>query len=160
MTLESVSPLSSDWRDEQTRPNKGYKITNWRIALMQFVARVASRGRNSKRCAPTIGGTPLSWNASESQWRLESTVNEPANSIDAKTADKIGPVNSEVASDEDDNCALLVWQLRSHVCRWPLWHSWEKIPPVDRRYYCGARCSSTYCFEHAAVASRLVRTSK
>jgi hypothetical protein len=159
MTLESVSPLSSGWRDERTRPSKGCKFTNWRTALMQFVARVVSRGRNSKRCAPTIGGNTPSWSASGSQRRLESMVNEPANSIVVETGDKIGPINSEVPSGEDGNCALLVWQLRSQVCRWPLWDSWEKIPPVDKRYYCGARCSSTYCFEHATAARRLVRTS-
>lgn len=127
---------------------------------MQFVARVASKGRNSRRCAATIGGDTPGRSISGSQRWLESAVNEPANSVVVETGHKIGPFNSAVPDDEDDNCALLVWQLRSHVCRWPLWHSWEKIPPVDRRYYCGARCSSTYCFEHATVASRLVRTSK
>ena len=88
---------------------------------MQFVARVASRGTNSGRwCAPTIGGNATGRSIAGSQRQIGSAVNEPASSVVVKTGNKIRPISPAIPNDEDDNCALLVWQLRSHVCRWPL----------------------------------------
>jgi hypothetical protein len=123
---------------------------------MRSEARIASSGGNSteRRRPPTIGGDTPCPSASSSQRRVERTADEAANSVAVETGDEVGSINAPAPNDQDENGALLIEQLRAYVCRWPLWDSRGKLPPVDERYYCGARCSTTYCSEHTAMASQ------
>jgi hypothetical protein len=36
---------------------------------------------------------------------------------------------------ESTNNPLLIWDLRSKACRWPMWDSWATLPQVEERFY-------------------------
>jgi hypothetical protein len=132
---------------------------------MRSEARIASSGWNSteRRRPSMIGGDTPCPSASSSQRRVERAADEAANSVAVETGDEAGSIDAaapNAPNDQGENGALLIEQLRAHVCRWPLWESWGKLPPVDERYYCGARCSTTYCSEHATMASQFFRSGE
>jgi hypothetical protein len=131
---------------------------------MRSEARMANGGWNStaRWCAPTVGGDASCRSTSSPKRCLESAADEATSSVALETGDEVGSINAtapNAPTDQGENCALLIEQLRAYVCRWPLWDSWVKLPPVDERYYCGARCSGAYCSEHATIASQLDRSS-
>jgi hypothetical protein len=124
---------------------------------MRSEARIESSGWNSRGlwCAQTVGGdTPCRCASCP-----EGAADEATNSVGVEAVDEIGAINAAAPNDDGENRALLIEQLRAYVCRWPLWDSWVKLPPVDERYYCGARCSGAYCSEHTTIASQLDRSS-
>jgi hypothetical protein len=61
---------------------------------------------------------------------------------------------------ESTNNPLLIWELRSKACRWPLWDSWATLPQVEERFYCGASCAGAYCSDHVAIAGQGWGSSK
>jgi hypothetical protein len=149
-------------RTNSANSHKRCEFPNWRTALMRSEARITSRGWNlmARWRALTIDGETPCRSTSGSQRRVELAADEAANSVTVETGDEIGPTNATAPINQGEDCALLIEQLRADVCRWPLWDSWGKMPPVDERYYCGARCSSTYCSEHARRASQLERSGE
>ena len=149
-------------RTNSANSHKGCEFPNWRTALMRSEARVTSRGWNLTRRWPALAtgeDIPCRSN-SGSQRRAERAADEATNSAVVETGDEIGSINATAPNDQSENCALLIMQLQAYVCRWPLWDSWGKMPPVDERYYCGASCSGAYCSEHAKRASQLVRSAE
>jgi hypothetical protein len=128
---------------------------------MRSEARIASSGWNSTGLwrAPTIGGDAPGRSTSNPKRCLEGAADEAPNSVGVEAGVETGSINVAAPNDQGENCALLIVQLRAYVCRWPLWDSWGKMPPVDERYYCGARCSGAYCSDHTAIASQLERSN-
>ena len=61
---------------------------------------------------------------------------------------------------ESTNNPLLIWELRSKACRWPMWDSWATLPQVEERFYCGASCAGVYCSDHVAIAGHGWGSSK
>src|SRR5271155_3436949 len=63
-------------------------------------------------------------------------------------------------ASESTNNPLLIWELRSKACRWPMWDSWATLPQVEERFYCGASCAGVYCSDHVAIAGQGWGSSK
>src|SRR5271170_4640096 len=105
--------------------------------MMQFLA------RHGDSVAPVPGGgrTRRSQSAGHNQ--------------DACEADLCGATVSE-----STNNPLLIWELRSKACRWPMWDSWATLPQVEERFYCGASCAGVYCSDHVAIAGHGWGSSK
>ena len=67
-----------------------------------------------------------------------------------------------IAISPTPETAVLIVDLKSHHCRWPIWDPLEKLS-VENRFYCGRDKGTdrTYCAHHRARASTpIVRTPK